>query len=57
MPGGDGHVDTDLQEKCDLAGNNGLKLDSNLQPLADQNDPKGVVYCTTDCLIPDGVIY
>ena len=54
---GDGHVDTDLDEKCDFGPNNGLKLDSNLQPLADQNDPKGVVYCTPDCEIPDGVIY
>ena len=54
---GDGHVDTDLGEACDLAGNNGLKLDSNLQPLADQSDPKGQIFCTTDCLIPEGIIY
>ena len=54
---GDGKVDTDLGEECDLGGNNGLKLDSNLQPVADQNGPDGAVYCTSDCKIPPGIVY
>jgi len=54
---GDGIVDNDLDEECDLAGNNGLKLDSQLQPVSDPNDPNGQVFCTTDCLIPAGIVY
>jgi len=54
---GDGHVDTDLGEECDLAGNNGVKLDTQLQPVSDPNDPAGQVLCTTDCTIPPGIIY
>ena len=49
---GDGHVDTDRDEQCDLAGNNGVKLNVQLQP-----DPAGQVFCETDCTIPPGVIY
>jgi fibro-slime domain-containing protein len=54
---GDGKVDTDSGEECDLAGNNGLKLDSQLQPVSDPNDPAGQVFCTTDCMIPPGIVY
>jgi fibro-slime domain-containing protein len=54
---GDGHVDTDLGEECDLAGNNGVKLDSQLQPVSDPNDPNAQVFCTTDCTIPPGIVY
>jgi len=54
---GDGIVDTDLDEECDLAGNNGVKLDSQLQPVSDPNDPAGQVFCTTDCAIPPGIVY
>jgi fibro-slime domain-containing protein len=54
---GDGHVDTDLGEECDLAGNNGVKLDSQLQPVSDPNDPAGQVFCNTDCTIPPGIVY
>jgi fibro-slime domain-containing protein len=49
---GDGHVDTDLGEECDMAGNNGVKLDTQLQP-----DPAGQVFCNTDCTIPQGIVY
>ncbi len=54
---GDGKVDTDLGEECDLAGNNGVKLDSQLQPVSDPNDPNGQIFCTTDCTIPPGIVY
>ncbi len=54
---GDGVVDTDLGEECDLGDNNGLKLDSQLQPVSDQNGPDGQVFCTTDCTIPQGIVY
>ena len=54
---GDGNVDTDRDEECDLAGNNGVKLDSQLQPVSDPNDPAGQVFCTTDCTIPPGIVY
>ncbi len=54
---GDGKVDTDLGEECDLAGNNGVKLDSQLQPVSDPNDPGAQVFCTADCLIPPGIVY
>ncbi|MBN2574188.1 MAG: DUF4215 domain-containing protein [Deltaproteobacteria bacterium] len=54
---GDGIVDTDLGEECDLAGNNGVKLDSQLQPTSDPDDPAGQVFCTVDCAIPPGIVY
>jgi fibro-slime domain-containing protein len=54
---GDGVVDTDLDEECDLAGNNGVKLDGDLEPVSDPNDPSGQVFCNTDCTIPSGIVY
>ena len=54
---GDGFVDTDLGEECDLAGNNGVKLDSQLQPVSDPNDPSAQIFCTTECMIPPGIVY
>lgn len=54
---GDGVVDTDLGEECDLGANNGVKLDNQLQPVSDPNDPNGQIFCTTDCTIPAGVVY
>jgi fibro-slime domain-containing protein len=54
---GDGSVDTDLGEECDLGGNNGVKLDSQLQPASDPNDPTAQVFCTSECMIPSGIVY
>ncbi|HEX7508708.1 MAG TPA: hypothetical protein VF550_18195, partial [Polyangia bacterium] len=54
---GDGKVDTDLGEECDLGDRNGLKLDSQLQPVSDPNDAAAQVFCSTDCLIPSGIVY
>ena len=54
---GDGHVDTDRGEVCDLGNKNGQKLDTNLDPVADPNDPAGQIYCTTECEIPPGIVY
>ncbi len=54
---GDRNVDTDLGEECDLAGHNGVKLDGQLEPVADPNDPAGQVFCTTECKIPQGIVY
>jgi hypothetical protein len=54
---GDGKVDTDLGEECDLAGNNGVKRDGQLAPVIDPNDPNGQLYCATDCTIPPGIVY
>jgi hypothetical protein len=51
---GDGIVDTDRGEECDLAGNNGVKLDMQLQPAS---DPDAQVFCKDDCTIPAGIIY
>jgi hypothetical protein len=53
---GDGNVDTDLDEECDLAGNNGVKLDSQMQPV-EPDDPSGQVLCTEFCTIPEGIVY
>jgi hypothetical protein len=50
-------VDTDLGEECDLGGNNGAKLDSQLQPVSDPNDPEARVYCLSNCKIPPGIVY
>ena len=52
---GDGSVDTDLEEECDLGAYNGLELDRQLHPASD--DPTAQVYCTTDCKIPEGIVY
>jgi hypothetical protein len=54
---GDGKADTDLGEECDLGPNNGLKLDANREPIADQSDPNGRIFCTNDCLIPPQIYY
>lgn len=54
---GDGKLDTDLGEECDLGANNGLKLDALLQPVSDPTDPNAQVLCTSDCTIPPGIIY
>lgn len=54
---GDGKADTDLGEECDLGPNNGLKLDSNRQPMADQSDPEGRVYCQANCTIPPQIVF
>ncbi len=52
---GNGVTDSDLGEECDLGGNNGVKLDSQLEPAPD--DPKAQVFCTSDCAIPSGIVY
>jgi len=54
---GDGKADTDLGEECDMGDKNGLKLNSQLQPVSDPNDPTAQVFCTADCTIPPGVVY
>jgi fibro-slime domain-containing protein len=54
---GDGKLDTDLGEKCDLGTKNGQLLDNQLQPVSDPNDPLAQEYCTTDCLIPPSISY
>jgi fibro-slime domain-containing protein len=54
---GDGHADTDRGEECDLGTNNGVKLDSQLQPVSDPTDPTAQIYCTADCMIPPGIVY
>jgi fibro-slime domain-containing protein len=54
---GNGVVDNDLGEECDLGVKNGLKLDSALEPVTDENDPQGQVFCTNDCTIPSGIVY
>jgi fibro-slime domain-containing protein len=54
---GDGKADTDLGEECDLGPNNGLKLDSTRQPMADQSDPDGRVYCQANCTIPPQIVF
>jgi fibro-slime domain-containing protein len=54
---GDGIVDTDMGEECDLGGNNGVKLNGDLQPVTDPNDPNGKVYCENDCSIPPEIVY
>jgi cysteine-rich repeat protein len=44
----------DRGEACDLGVNNGVKLDSTQQP----SDAAGAaIYCTTDCKIPDGIVF
>ncbi len=44
----------DPNEACDLGDRNGQKLDTDLQP-SDSSD--AIVYCTTDCAIPQGVVF
>jgi hypothetical protein len=51
---GDGHVDTNRGEDCDLGGQNGKVLDRNGLP---STDADALIYCTTDCKIPLGVVY
>jgi len=49
-----GDKNVDPGEACDLGANNGVKLDSTLQP---SDAPGAQIYCTTDCKIPDGIVY
>ena len=51
---GDGHVDTNRGEECDLSGQNGKTLDRIGSP---STDADALIYCTTDCKIPPGVVY
>jgi len=46
---GDGVVDPERDEECDLGERNGLQLDGNMN-LTGQ--PGGIVYCTADCEVP-----
>jgi hypothetical protein len=52
---GNGVTDNDLGEECDLGGNNGVKLNSQLEPAPD--DPTAQIFCTSDCTIPSGIVY
>jgi len=45
---GDGIVDTNLGEQCDLAALNGVPLDANGNP----TDAGGTIECTSSCQIP-----
>jgi fibro-slime domain-containing protein len=51
---GDGHVDTDRAEECDLADKNGVKLDAGRTPSAEAT---AQIYCTTECKIPPGTVF
>jgi cysteine-rich repeat protein len=51
---GDGIVDTDLKEECDLKDLNGKTLDANG---VESSAPDAVIHCTTDCAIPPGVVF
>jgi fibro-slime domain-containing protein len=51
---GDGNVDTDRQEECDLGDRNDVKLDKDLNPTTDGT---GQVYCEKDCTIPPELVY
>jgi fibro-slime domain-containing protein len=51
---GDGQVDTARGEECDLGSKNGQTLDRNKSP---STDAGALVYCTTECKIPPGVVY
>ena len=44
----------DPNQACDLGDRNGQKLDTGLQP---SDSPDAIVYCNTDCTIPDGVVF
>jgi hypothetical protein len=44
----------DPGEACDLGVNNGVKLDATQQP---SDAASAVIYCTTDCKIPDGIVF
>ena len=49
-----GDKNVDPGEACDLGVNNGVKLDSSHQP----SDAAGAaIYCTTDCKVPDGIVF
>lgn len=49
---GDGQVDSDHGEACDLGSLNGVKLDTDLRP-----SQGGLVYCTDECIIPLCCVY
>jgi cysteine-rich repeat protein len=49
-----GDKNVDPGEACDLGANNGVKLDATLQP---SDAASANVYCTTDCKIPDGIVF
>jgi fibro-slime domain-containing protein len=51
---GDGILDTDRDEVCDLGELNGVKLDDEL---AKSDAPDAVVHCTTECAIPPGLVF
>jgi len=51
---GDGIVDTDLKEECDLKDLNGKKVDSSG---AESDSPEAIIKCTTDCAIPPGIVW
>jgi hypothetical protein len=43
----------DSNEACDLGDLNGKKLDKDTREPSDN----GIIFCTADCSIPDGVLY
>ena len=45
---GDGILDADHGEQCDLGPLNGVRLDANGNPTG----PGGCMYCSTDCIVP-----
>ena len=49
-----GDKNVDPGEACDLGVNNGVKLDSTLQPSTADG---AQIYCTTDCKVPDGIVF
>jgi fibro-slime domain len=51
---GDGIADTNRGEECDLGDKNGQSLDSSGAP---STSPDALIYCTTDCTIPPGIVY
>jgi len=51
---GDGRLDTDRGEECDLADKNGMKVDRNRTPSADDT---AQIYCTIECKIPPGIVF
>jgi hypothetical protein len=51
---GDGIPDTNRGEECDFGEKNGQTLDAQL---AISSDPTAQIYCTTECMIPPGIVY
>lgn len=49
-----GDTIVDANEACDLGSLNGQKLDSNRQP---SDAPSAEIFCTTDCTIPEGIVF